>query len=131
MNWEPRFELGVSTMDAEHKGLVAAMNEVFELDARQAGKATVDAAIQKLAGLTKQHFADEEAHMQKVGFADLRVHQRIHAELLQKFTAHYTAFQAGQGRVDPAFFDFLKFWLRSHITGVDRQYVAPRQPAKV
>ncbi len=31
----------------------------------------------------------------------------------------------------PAFFDFLKFWLRSHITGVDRQYVAPRQPAKV
>lgn len=130
MDWDPKFELGVSQMDAEHRGLIAAMNEVFDLDAKNAAKPVVDAAIQKLAGLTKQHFADEERHMEKLGFPDLKVHQRIHVNLLEKFTALYQAFQAGSGKVDRGFFDFLKFWLRSHICGVDRQYADHGKPVK-
>lgn len=131
MEWDPRFELGVHQMDAEHKGLIAAMNHVHDLDAKNAQKPAVDTAIQRLAELTTKHFADEEQHMAKVGFPDLRVHQRIHQNLLEKFTALHQAFQAGTGKVDRAFFDFLKFWLRSHILGVDRQYADHGKPAKV
>jgi len=130
MNWEKRFELGVHAMDDEHMGLVAAMNEVHDLDAKNADKAAVDAAITKLAQLTTKHFADEEKHMASIGFPDLRAHARIHAKLLEKFTALHESFRAGSGKVDRAFFEFLSFWLRSHIMGVDRQYATHGKPVR-
>lgn len=131
MDWEPRFDLGVAAMDAAHRGLVAAMNKIFELDAQGARKDAIEAAIQRLATLTTQHFAEEERYMEALDFPDLRVHKRIHVELLEKFTTLFQAFRAGTGKVDRGFFDFLTFWLRSHITGVDRQYAKHANPAKV
>lgn len=131
MNWESRFELGVAAMDAEHKGLIAAMNDVHDLDAKGASKPTIDAAITKLATLTKQHFADEEKHMESIGFPDRRTHAIIHAGLLEKFGALHTSFKTGDGKVDRAFFDFLSFWLRGHIMGIDRKYAAHGKPVRV
>lgn len=130
MDWEARFELGVARMDEEHKGLIAAMNDVHDLDAKGADKARIDAAIARLATLTQQHFADEEAHMEAIGFPDLRAHRILHKDLLDKFTKHYDAFRAGTGKVDRALFDFLAFWLRSHIVGIDRKYADHAQPVK-
>ena len=131
MDWEQRFELGVAAMDAEHKGLIAAMNEVHDLDARNAGKAVIDAAIGKLATLTTKHFADEEKHMESIGFPDRKSHALIHKGLLEKFGALHQGFKAGPGKVERAFFDFLSFWLKSHIMGVDRKYAAHGKPVKV
>lgn len=131
MDWEQRFELGVAAMDAEHKGLIAAMNAVHELDARNAGKAVIDAAIGKLATLTTKHFADEEKHMESIGFPDRKSHAIIHKGLLEKFGALHQGFKAGNGKVERAFFDFLSFWLKSHIMGVDRKYAAHGKPVKV
>lgn len=131
MNWEQRFELGVSAMDLEHKGLIAAMNEVHELNERDAGKAAIDAAIARLAELTKKHFADEEKHMASIGFPDLRTHALIHENLLERFGELYEAFRKGTGKVDRAFFEFLSFWLRSHIMGLDRKYASHGKPARV
>ncbi|MBL8749662.1 MAG: hemerythrin family protein [Planctomycetes bacterium] len=131
MEWEQRFELGVAAMDAEHKGLIAAMNHVHDLDAANAAKSTIDAAIGKLAELTTKHFADEEKHMESIGFPDRRTHARIHENLLERFAGLHTSFRAGSGKVDRAFFDFLSFWLRSHILGVDRNYASHGKPAGV
>lgn len=131
MNWETRFELGVAAMDAEHKGLIAAMNDVHDLDAKNASKTQVDAAITKLAGLTKKHFADEEKHMESIGFPDRHTHARLHVNLLERFAALHESFKAGSGKVDRAFFEFLAFWLRSHIMGIDRKYAAHGKPAPV
>ena len=131
MEWEARYQLGVARMDAEHKGLIEAMNEVYSLDADGAAKATVDAALGRLATLTQKHFADEEAHMESIGFPDLGTHRIIHKNLLDKFTKLYGEFQAGDGKVGRAFFDFLKFWLQSHIMGIDRKYADHGKPAKV
>lgn len=131
MNWEQRFELGVSAMDRDHRNLIAAMNEVHELSERAAGKASVDAAIVRLAELTKRHFADEEKHMASIGFPDLRTHALIHENLLERFGELHGAFRKGGGTVDRAFFDFLSFWLRSHIMGLDRKYAAHGKPSPV
>ncbi|MCA8977250.1 MAG: hemerythrin family protein [Planctomycetes bacterium] len=131
MEWNDKLVLGVGPMDSEHQGLVEAMNHVYELDQANAGKAAVDAALQKLAALTTKHFADEEAHMEKIGYPDLRTHQVVHKNMLQKFTELFTAFKAGSGSVDKAFYDFLKFWLKSHIMGIDRKYADHKSPAGV
>jgi hemerythrin-like metal-binding protein len=60
--------------------------------------------------------------MASVGFPDLKTHKNIHAKLLQDFSAHKARFDAGDGKVERAFFDFLSLWLRSHICHVDMRY---------
>lgn len=131
LEWKPLFDLGVDAMDKEHRELVAAMNRIHELDQKQAPKADIDKAIQKLVDLTKRHFADEERHMQSIGFPDLKRHAFIHEDMLKKVGAHYDAFTKGSGRVAKAFFEFLVYWLGAHITGIDRKYADHGKPVKV
>lgn len=131
LDWKTALDLGVAAMDREHKELVAAMNDIHALDQRGADKATVDAAIRKLVDLTKKHFSDEEKHMQSIGFPDLKRHALIHTDMLRKVGEHYAAFTAGTGRVSQDFFDFLVFWLKAHITGIDRKYADYKQPVRV
>lgn len=131
LDWTQALEIGVPDMDAEHRELVAAMNRIHELDTRAADRATIEGAIVRLVTLTKRHFADEEKHMAAIGFPDLKRHALIHADMLKKVDAHCAAFRAGNGRVDPAFFDFLVYWLGAHIKGIDRRYAEHRAPAKV
>jgi hemerythrin-like metal-binding protein len=129
-DWKPALDLGVAAMDREHKELVAAMNEIHDLDRKGADKPTLDTAIQKLIGLTKKHFADEEKHMAAIGYPDGKRHALIHVDMLRKVAVHYDAFTKGSGRVSPEFFDFLVFWLNAHITGIDKKYATHRTPVK-
>lgn len=122
LQWKPEFDLGVSSMDQEHQGLVDAMNRVHDLDQQGAGKDRVDAAIRHLMNLTVKHFADEEAHMQKIAFPDADRHQRIHKDMLRRVGEHYQAFQQGDGGVSKEFYDFLVHWLAAHICHIDRKY---------
>ena len=128
LQWSPSLALGVPKMDVEHQQLILAMHRIEELAGKHAAKAVVDAAIQRLVQLTREHFQHEEAHMQSVGFPDRERHALIHADLLAKVGQHYQAFQAGNGQVPPEFLAFLSFWLKSHIQGIDRKY-AEHKPA--
>jgi hemerythrin-like metal-binding protein len=121
--WDPvRFDVGVARMNAQHQGLVALMNAIHDRAGAGAGKSELEGLFAKLAHATIAHFAEEEAYMASIGFADLKSHKQIHARLLADFTTHKTAFDAGDGTVDRAFFDFLSLWLRSHICHLDTRY---------
>lgn len=121
--WDPvRFDVGVARMNAAHQGLVALMNAIHDRATAGAAKAELEGLFGKLAQATVAHFADEEAYMASIGFADLKTHKQIHARLLADFTTHKAAFDAGDGKVDKAFFDFLSLWLRSHICHLDTRY---------
>ena len=78
MDWTASLDLGVPAMDAEHKGLVAAMNRIHELGEQGANKATLDQAIQKLAELTTKHFADEEKQSDAIDWEDGEEHDEPH-----------------------------------------------------
>lgn len=129
LQWSSSLAIGVPKMDVEHQQLILAMHRIEELAGKASPKAAVDAAIQRLVQLTREHFAHEEAHMQAVGFPDRDRHALIHADLLAKVGQHYQAFQAGNGHVAPEFLAFLSFWLKSHIQGIDRKYADHRAPA--
>lgn len=103
------------------------MNNVYELDQKKAGKDAVDRAILERTKLTKGHFADEEKHMASIGYADLKRHAMIHQDMLMKVSAHYEVFQAGDGTVPRAFFEFLVYWLKVHLLGIDRKYAPVRR----
>jgi hemerythrin-like metal-binding protein len=120
--WDTRFDLGVAEMNHEHRVLIDKMNKVEELAEKKAGKAVVGRALQELGAYTVQHFTSEEAYMARTGFPGLATHKVVHQSLLEKFTAYVTAFEKGNGDLPEGFISFLHFWLRAHISGVDRKY---------
>lgn len=121
--WDPaRFDVGVSKMNAQHENLVGLMNLIHDRSTAGGAKAELDGLLKKLAEATVAHFADEEAYLVSVSFADLKSHKLIHQKLLTDFTAHKARFDAGRGELDKGFFEFLSLWLRSHICHVDAKY---------
>jgi len=115
------YGLNVPEMDSEHKTLIAYMNQLHELHQRDASNAELGAALDKLVKFTVKHFADEEAYMAKVGYPGLKTHAGVHKQLLDQVGAHVQAFRDG-GKLTADFFNFLTFWLKAHIRGIDAKY---------
>ncbi len=120
--WSARLDVGVEAMNDEHRVIVDKMNRIERLADKGAPKQELQAAIDDLGHYTAQHFADEEAFMARVGFPQLAAHRHVHANLLAKYQEFTTAFASGRGRLPDGFLDFLRFWLRAHISTVDRRY---------
>ena len=122
MNWDTSLDIGVEEMNAEHQEILSLMNRVF--DAHEAGQtgAPILAAIDELAKVCVAHFKDEENYMEQIGFKELPQHKKIHERLLTKLSLHAEEIKAADGKVDEAFFNFLRFWLSAHIKGIDSKY---------
>jgi hemerythrin-like metal-binding protein len=119
--WEPRYQLGVPAMDVEHQQLIGLMNALHAKYEAQASIAEQTAAFGALAAFVVKHFADEEAHMAKVGFPGLESHKLIHKSLLQK-VGEFGARAEQAKQFPPELFAFLRQWLAAHIMGIDAKY---------
>ena len=123
MTWNKDLELEVNDMNAQHQKLLSLMNKLFDLNDTKADKPTIVSALHDLGNYTVEHFEQEEAYMESVGFPKLEVHKKIHKDLLSKFGEHQSEFiQSKESVLNEQFFSFLKLWLRAHIMGIDKQY---------
>ena len=124
MHWNQTLDIGVESMNKEHREILDAMNEIF--DAHEAGKEgdAINRLVSRLGEICTRHFADEEAFMEEVGYPDLRSHKLIHKQLLEDFSSHAATIEAAGGKANEDFFGFLKRWLVAHIKGIDAKYAA-------
>src|SRR5689334_10822410 len=123
LSWDPeKFDVQVTEMNEQHKQLIELMNALYERDAQQAPKSEIRGLLGRLYDLSRKHFSAEEALLDGMGFPQRHTHKQVHAKLLADFAAHRQEFDAGAGRVNPKFFDFLKLWLTSHILHTDKKY---------
>lgn len=130
MDWNDRYELGVDAMDRQHRGLIDAMNRLYDRNSAGAPGDELLGLIDDLAELTQRHFAEEERHMESIDFVDLPKHKVVHQSLLRKLGEHRAA-AVEAGRAPEAFFEFLRFWLSSHICGIDMKYAKATAAAAV
>jgi hemerythrin len=120
--WDPeRLSLHVPDMDREHQVLIACMNRLHDLHEAAATPAEIGAAIDKLVVVTTRHFADEEAFMERIGYAGRNVHKGVHRQLLDRLSGYADAYRR-ERKLTPEFFTFLKMWLSAHIRGIDMKY---------
>ena len=115
------FGLHVPKMDDEHQAIIACMNKLHVLHEAKASVAQLSKAVDDLTDVTVRHFADEEAYMASIGYPDLNKHKMMHKSLLGKVMENKSKFEA-TGKLQQEFFSFLKFWLKSHICGIDMKY---------
>jgi len=119
--WSEQLSIGITPMDQDHQKIIALMNELDQAHERKATVGEIDRAFKRLADFTRQHFREEEAYMEEIGFTGIGSHKMIHKKLLTNMDQHYQTFKSTSALNDEVFI-FLRFWLKSHICGIDRKY---------
>ena len=119
---------GSSLIDGDHRKLVDLVNAFFE--SMQSGEDTerTARAMGALIAYTREHFAREEAEMQRIRYVALLAHKAEHSKLLRQLIELKEMLDAG-GRMNvPAVADFLSEWLRDHILAADMKLAASLKP---
>ena len=122
MQWDTSLDVGVEAMNREHREILALMNRLYDADRAGQHGAVINQLVADLGEVCVKHFADEEAFMRQVGYQGLASHQELHQRLLKRYGEFAAQIKARWGAPDDAFFHFLKFWLTSHIKGIDMKY---------
>jgi len=122
MEWDKSLDIGVESMNDEHKQILNLMNKIYDADEAGQTGPQINSLVGQLARVTINHFKDEEAYMESIGFPGVGPHKLIHQDLLGKYTAFATKIEQSGGKVPPEFLSFLKRWLTAHIRGVDIKY---------
>jgi hemerythrin-like metal-binding protein len=122
MSWEPGLDVGVPKINHEHQQILEVMNRLH--DAHTAGQSgpAVNDLVARLGEICVHHFSEEEKYMASISYPTLARHQGFHKQLLDQFGQHAQTIKAAGGRANDEFFRFLKFWLTSHIKGIDMKY---------
>ncbi len=127
IKWTDDFNLGIESVDAQHRHLVEIVNKFDEAMCKGKGSRVMNEILNDLVGYTQEHFADEEKIMTEAGYEGLKRHQAQHRQLLQKVERFQYEFNTEHRRVTSTVQDFLKYWLTSHILKDDKAFAASRQ----
>lgn len=124
LKWESKYEVGVATVDAQHKTLFDHVNALF--DAMQAGhgKDEIGRTLQFLATYTVDHFKTEEGLMQRASYPGYNDHKAIHDELTRQVVELQGKLAKGSQMLSLPVMHFLRDWLTHHILEEDKKVAA-------
>ncbi len=118
--WNDEYLIGVDAMDNQHKILVTKINNL--VDSLNADNFSLSKNhYDDLVVYVVKHFSEEEVFMDSIGYLGLSTHKIIHKKLLTTVGEFNDSITDGSVN-KKEFFNFLKFWLKSHIMGIDVKY---------
>lgn len=130
--WSPSLELGVDSLDAQHRGLIQAFNTLLAQRRALGDACSAPVIADRLRAFADEHFTQEEGYMRSFGYPDAEAHLREHAEFLAavaRMDANGTNEADGANANRPAAraqnaeeaLGFLEAWIRGHLAGADRR----------
>lgn len=77
--WDKKFELGVNSIDKEHKQLFTIIKKLLNMiETQDKSEFAFREGIKYLNHHTIEHFAHEEEYMRSINYGDYEIHKRIH-----------------------------------------------------
>lgn len=127
LSWEQRYEIGIPSIDSQHKMLITLANDLSELLTNAVdGEDVYDrmvVIITALFGYTKDHFAHEEFLLQSVGYPELDAHKEEHSKFIAQLEAlDLRALDDDQVAHGKKILNFLITWIFKHISDSDFSY---------
>lgn len=121
--WIESLSVGVPMIDAQHKELIAAFNDLADAIEQGEGAAAVKRLLVFLQYFTEWHFEHEEACAAKHRCAIATANQQAHAQFLRMFKSLQVQYRQGGASDEIArkAHAQLADWLVSHIMTVDSQ----------
>ncbi len=124
IEWTPRYETGIAPIDAQHHNLVDVIRRLQEALEQGLPHATAMELAGFLLRYVDEHFRDEEAFMERIGFPGLRDHRLIHERLTARAIAISARVSEEASGSAEALSLLLFEWLRDHILHDDFSYAA-------
>ncbi|OUR99991.1 hypothetical protein A9Q84_02870 [Halobacteriovorax marinus] len=121
MDWNEDLEVEVDFMNDEHKVILSLMNNLYVIFKRDPQCVEFSETFFTLRSYTEKHFKDEERFMQEMNYSGFESHRVIHQKILEMFSKHVEYYNE-EGEVEEGFFDFLTYWLHSHMNSCDSDY---------
>ncbi len=122
LRWDASLELGVDSIDRQHKRLVELASRVVDAVRQGKSRESVSGVMTQLREYTVAHFNDEETHMLARGYPGLAAHQQEHKRLVAAVKLHQRSIFMGQLVGFEEVRDLLKAWLLDHILQRDMEY---------
>ncbi|HOX31763.1 MAG TPA: bacteriohemerythrin [Spirochaetales bacterium] len=122
MDWDASLETGNPTIDAQHRRLIALVNELHEAMRGGKGSSVLEHIFSELGSYTKYHFATEEKAFELYGYERREEHARQHAELLRSVAELAGKIERKELGISVDVLTFLTDWVRNHIRKEDMQY---------
>jgi hemerythrin len=126
MQWKDDYKIGISVIDAQHKHLFIATNELSEAVSKGLTPAIIDNLLTQLGFYAVRHFQMEEHYMTESYYPDLPEQRQEHQYFTKRFTEISEDFK--QNGLSPsivhAIQNELGLWLKNHILGLDQAFGA-------
>jgi hemerythrin-like metal-binding protein len=125
--WTDTLATGNAFIDEDHRALIVRVNAVLGAIALQHPGDALQNAIHALVVYTREHFAREEAEMQRIHFNNTVLHSAEHVRLLEQLEAVRAQLAAGTPVEQMDLYRFLTWWVKDHIRQEDTELAAAMQ----
>jgi hemerythrin len=121
MHWQPHFEIGIKTIDDQHKKLFTMVHDLKAAINKQNMYQQMATSLRFIADYTKIHFEAEEAFMKEIDYPNLENQQTMHADLIKQVSNILVKLKQGKHLFPSQLSDFLMQWLLNHILKEDKK----------
>jgi hemerythrin-like metal-binding protein len=123
LEWDDALTLGDENIDRQHKRLVEIINQLHSHLDDPDRDAQVMKCLTSMYLHAKEHFFDEEAFMDRVGYPDKEHHAALHRDFVQR-TNTLTDTCLLDAVPCEALLAFLVGWFREHVACEDAKLIA-------
>jgi hemerythrin len=126
MQWENKFKIGISVIDAQHKQLFLCENQLSAALAKGLRPSAIATILTQLGFYVTRHFAMEEQYMKASSYPALAEQLEAH----RFFTGRFAEIQEDFAKnglspgVVQAFQNELNLWIKTHVLGLDQAFGA-------
>lgn len=129
IDWEKALNIGLPTLDEQHKKLISFSNSLIHAMTVGKGEETLKTVFNELKSYTIYHFADEEKYMKELGYPHLEEHRLLHSILIKRVNDFRDRLLYATVTPDEVV-AFLNSWIVTHIMEEDSrigEYAANRR----
>lgn len=118
--WAPALEIGVKSIDEQHKRLVDMLNGLGKAISESHGKDAIMGIVEEMKAYAVYHFQTEEAAMEEKDYPKRSQHKQEHDIFIEQVLDAADTLESG-GKITPTeVWDFLYKWLVEHILESDK-----------
>lgn len=124
MIWKESYQLGIESIDAQHKKLLEKAGELVEEIEGAQRPEVYKATIEFLETYVLHHFQEEEAYIESLGYPEAQAHKKQHRELTQVVEKYKQELEATHYDYHAAkkMAGMLGAWLIYHVVHEDLKY---------
>ncbi len=122
IKWRDSFNVGVESMDEQHKTIVELINKLFNVIREEQPEDSILPILEEMTAYAEKHFQEEESFLEANDYPDLTNHVAMHKEYRDKLNSLQKDLKDKKDSAALAMYSFLRQWWTDHIMTEDKKY---------